>query len=129
MSCCNFLSLKSSKSSTHDLRLSYHLWFPNSHTLISYVFTVFSHSWCLAYSQISTIWVSSKQVYIGWPQQPPTEKVPNISEKLHFWWSIPKKGTVIGHLGAGDDQTIRINNFFDEMRLSRSLRLLRLQRF
>ena len=58
------------------------------------------HSWCLAYSQISTIWVSSKKnqkSYIDWPQQPPTEKVPNISEKLHFWWSIPQKGTSIGH--------------------------------
>ena len=32
----------------------------------------------------------------GWPQQPPTERVSNISEKLEFWWSI-----VIGHLGPG----------------------------
>ena len=39
-----------------------------------------------------------------------------------------KKGTVIGHLGARDDQTIRINKFLDEMRLSRSLRPLRLLR-
>ena len=40
-----------------------------------------------------------------------------------------------GHFGARNDPTIRISNFFDEMRLSRSLRLLRplwslrLQRF
>ena len=69
------------------------------------------HSWCLAYSQISTIWVSSKyfqKSYIDWPQQPPTEKVPNIREKLHFWWSIPQKWTSIGHFGAREDQTIRI---------------------
>ena len=36
--------------------------------------------------------------------------------------------TDIGQLGARDDQTIRISNFFDELRLSRSLRSLRLQR-
>ena len=36
-----------------------------------------------------------------------------------------KKRTGIGQLGARDDQTIMISNFFDEMRLSRSLRLLR----
>ena len=39
-----------------------------------------------------------------------------------------KKGTGIGHLGARDDQTIRISKFFDEMRLLRSLRPLRLLR-
>ena len=75
------------------------------------------------------IWVSStsfQKSNIGWPQQPPTERVSNISEKLDFWWSIPKKRTVIGHLGSRDDQTIRINKFLDEMRLSRSLRPLRL---
>ena len=44
------------------------------------------------------------------------------------WWSIPQKGTCIGHFGARNDPTIRISNFFDEMRLSRSLRLLRLLR-
>ena len=50
-----------------------------------------NHSWWLACSLESTIWVSSKKSQksnIGWPQQPPTEKVPNISEKLGFWWSI-----------------------------------------
>ena len=26
-----------------------------------------------------------------WPQWPPTERVPYISEKLDFWWSIPQK--------------------------------------
>ena len=56
---------------------------------------------------------------IRWPQQPLTEKVSDISEKLDFWWSIPQKGTGIGQLGSRDDQTIRISNFFDEMRLLR----------
>ena len=55
-------------------------------------------------------------------------RVSDISEKLDFWWSIPQKGTGIGHLGARDDQTIRISNFFDGMRLLRSLRPLRLLR-
>ena len=72
---------------------------------------------------------------IGWPHQPPSEKVSDISKKFDFWWSILQKGTVIGHLDARDDQSIIIRRFFDEMRLSRSLRLLRplrslrLQRF
>ena len=48
---------------------------------------------------------------IGWPQQPLTEKVSDISKKLDFWWSVPQKGTGIGHLGARDDQTIRISIF------------------
>jgi hypothetical protein len=39
--------------------------------------------------------------------------------------SFHKKRTGIGQLGARDDQTIMISNFFDEMRLSRPLRLLR----
>ena len=46
------------------------------------------------------IWVSSTSFWksnIGWPQQPPLERVPYISEKLNFWWSIPQKGTIIGH--------------------------------
>ena len=64
----------------------------------------------------------------GWPQQPLTEKVSDISEKMDFWWSIPQKGTGIGHLGARDDQTNRISKVLDEMRLSRSLRPLRLLR-
>ena len=54
---------------------------------------------------------------MGWPQQPLTEKVPDISKKLDFLISIPQKGTSIGHFGARDDRAIRISNFFDEMRL------------
>ena len=89
------------------------------------------HSWWLACSPIFSIWVSSKKnpkSYIGWPQQPLTEKVPNISKKLDFWWSIPQKGTSIGHFGAGDDQTIWIRKFFEKIGLLRLLRPVRLQR-
>ena len=35
----------------------------------------------------------------------------DISEKLDIWWSIPQKGTGIGHLGARGDQTMRITIF------------------
>ena len=62
---------------------------------------------------------------IGWPQQPLTERVSDISEKLDFWWSIPQKGNGSDHLG---DQTIRISKKFDKTRLSRSVRPLRLLR-
>ena len=41
---------------------------------------------------------------IGWPQQPPTERVSDISEKFDFWQSIPQKETGSGHLSARDDQ-------------------------
>ena len=44
------------------------------------------------------------------------------------WPKDSQKGTGIGHLGARDDQIIRISNFFDGMRLLRSLRPLRLLR-
>jgi hypothetical protein len=60
-------------------------------------------------------WTSFQKIDIGWPQQPLTEKVSDISEKMDFRWSILQKGTSIDHLGARDDQTIRISNFFDEM--------------
>jgi hypothetical protein len=63
---------------------------------------------------------------MGWPQQPPTEKVPDISENLDFLISLPQKVISIGHFGARDDPVIRISNFFDEMRFYRSLRLWRL---
>ena len=91
----------------------------------------FIELWCLVASGGLEICVSSTSFQkndIGWPQQPLTERVSDISEKLDFWWSIPQKGTGIGHLGARDDQTIMISRFFDEMRLSRSLRPLRLLR-
>ena len=57
---------------------------------------------------------------MGWPQQPPTEKVPDISEKMDFLIFKPQKGTSSGHFGARDDPAIRISNSFDEMRLYRS---------
>jgi hypothetical protein len=69
--------------------------------------------WCLVASGGLDICVSStsfQKNYINWPQQPPTQRVSDISEKLDFRWSIPQKGTGIGHLGARDDQTIRISN-------------------
>ena len=72
--------------------------------------------------------ISFQKIDIGWPQQPPTERLSDISKILNFWWSIPQNGTGIDHLGAGDDQTIRISKNFDEMRLLRSLRPLRPQR-
>ena len=93
------------------------------------------------YSRDAAIWVSSisfQKSNIAWPQQPPTEKIPNISEKLDFWWFIPQKGTSIGHFGARDKETIMIRNLLEEiglvrlvrpMRLPRLLRSMRLQRF
>ena len=62
---------------------------------------------------------------IGWPPQPLKERVYDINKKLDFWSSIPQKGTGISHLGARDDQSIRIRRSFNETRLSRSLKLLR----
>ena len=91
----------------------------------------FLELWCLVGSGGLDIWDSStsfQKSNIDWPQQPPTESVSDISNKLVFWWSIPQKGTDFDHLGARDDPTIRISKFFDEMRLSRSLRPLRLLR-
>ena len=82
-------------------------------------------------AEIGNFWVPQlffKKSNISWPQQPPTERVPDISKKSDFCWSIPWKGASIGHIGARDDLTIRTSNFFDEMRLLRSLRPLRLLR-
>ena len=53
-------------------------------------------------------------------------------EVVDFWWSIPHWETRIGHFGARVDKNIKLNKFFDELRLLRSLsklRLLRLLRF
>ena len=63
-----------------------------------------------------TIWVLSTSFQknsIGWPQQPPTQEVSDISEKLDFWWSITQKGIIIGYFGTRNDPTFRISNFFD----------------
>ena len=59
-------------------------------------------------------WLSSiifQKSNIGWPHQPPSERVPYISEKVDFWSPIPQKMTSIDHFGASDDQKIRIFNF------------------
>ena len=92
---------------------------------------IFVELWCLVTSEDMEIWVSStsfQKINIGWPQQPLTERVSDISKKMNFWGSIPQKGTGFDHLGARDDPNIRISNFFHEMRLLRSLRQLRLLR-
>ena len=47
----------------------------------------FLELWCLVASAGLGIWVSStsfEKNNMGWPQQPPTEKVPDISEKCDF---------------------------------------------
>ena len=75
----------------------------------------FIELWCQVGSRGLEIWVSStsfQKSNIGWPQQPPTERVSNISKKLDFWGFIPRKGTSIDHLGTTDDQIIRLSNFF-----------------
>ena len=75
----------------------------------------FLELWCLVASGGLDFCVLSTSFQIndiGWPQQPPTERVSDISEKLDFWWSIPQKGTGFDHLGARDDPNIRISNFF-----------------
>ena len=59
---------------------------------------------------------------IGWPPQPPRERVPKINKTVGFWWSIPHWETRIGHFGAMVDGNIKLSNFFCEMRLLRSLR-------
>jgi hypothetical protein len=91
----------------------------------------FLELWCLVALGGLDFCVSSTSFQnngIGWPQQPPTKRVSDISKNWIFDDPFHKNGLVIGHLGARDDQTIRISNFFDEMRLSRSLRSLRLLR-
>ena len=58
------------------------------------------------------IWVSSTNFlksYIFWPQQPPTEIVPDISKNLDFLWLIPQKGVSIGHFGGRYDQILNQN--------------------
>ena len=65
---------------------------------------------------------------MGWPLQPPRERVPKINKIVRFWWSIPHWETKIGHFGAMVDEIIKLSNIFSEMRLSRSLRPLRLLR-
>ena len=65
-------------------------------------------SWVVEFYAWSTIW---NFFDLTRPQQPPSERVPYISEKLDFWWSIPQKITNIGYFGASDDQIIGIRKF------------------
>ena len=81
----------------------WHFWRPWKPTKNNFLvkMKVFVYSWGLG------IWVSSTSFWksnIGWPQQPPSERVPYSSEKLGFWWSISQKMTSIGYFGAIDDQ-------------------------
>ena len=61
----------------------------------------FLELWWLVGLRGFTIWVLStsfQKSSIGWPQQPPTEKVPDISKKLDFWciqYPFHKKGQVL----------------------------------
>ena len=55
-------------------------------------FTVSVYAWGYG------IWVSSicfQKSSIDWPQQPPTEMVPYISESLDFWWTIPQNSNAV----------------------------------
>ena len=54
--------------------------------------------WCLVASRGLDIWVSLTSFQKGnidRPQQPPTERVSEISKKLDFWWSIPQKELIL----------------------------------
>ena len=83
------------------------------------------------YSLGVDIWLLSFKFYfglIGWPPQPPRERVLKINKIVGFWWSISHWETKIGLFGAMVDGNIKLSNLFCEMRLSRSLRPLRLLR-
>ena len=51
-------------------------------------------SWVVEIYAWSTIW---NFFDLTGPQQPPSERVPCISKKLDFWWSIPQKITIIDY--------------------------------
>ena len=46
---------------------------------------------------------------IGWPPQPPRERVPKINKIVGFWWSIPNLETRVGHFGAMVDGNINLH--------------------
>ena len=71
-------------------------------------------SWVVEVYAWSTIWKFFDHTQ---PQRPPSERVPYISEKLDFWWSIPQTITIIGYFVASDDQTIMIRKFFEKIGL------------
>ena len=66
-------------------------------------------SWVVGIYAWSIIW---KNFDLTQPQRPLLKRVPYISEKLDFWWSIPQKITSISYFGASDDQIIGIRKFF-----------------
>ena len=83
------------------------------------------------YSWVWGIWVLStsfQKSNIGWPQQPPKERVTNISGKLDFCRSISKNRTNIGYFGARNVQTITTKKFFEKIGLWRLVRPVRLKR-
>ena len=61
---------------------------------------------------------------MGWPPQPPRDRVLKINKIVGFWWSISHWETRIGIFGAMIDGNIKLRNLFYEMRLLRSLRPL-----
>ena len=72
-------------------------------------------NWCSVASWVVEVyaWFTIWNFFdLMWPQRPLSERVPYISEKLDFWWSVPQKITSNGYFGANDDQTIRIRRFF-----------------
>ena len=96
--------------------------------LLWQIFNFISLAACSGGNKIWVLSTSYQRSIIGCPQQPPKERVSDIIKKLDFWWSITQKKNCIGHFCASNDPTIRISNFFEEMRPSRSLRPLRLLR-
>ena len=59
--------------------------------------------WCLVALRDVEICVPCKyfqKINTGWPQQPRTERISDISRKFNFWWSIPQKGPGFDHLSA-----------------------------
>ena len=71
----------------------------------------FIELWCLVASggvEICVSLTSFQKNDITWPQQPLTERVSDISKRLDFWWSIPQKGTSIGHCYQVNDCSSKI---------------------
>ena len=83
------------------------------------------------YSSGVDIWLLSFEFNfgpVGWPPQPPRERVLKINKIEGFWWSISHWEAKIGLFGAMVNGNIKLSNLFCEMRLLRSLRPLRLLR-
>ena len=51
---------------------------------------------------ICVLSTSFQKSRIGWPQQPPTWSVSDISENLDFWWSINRGLKLDGAIGQGE---------------------------